>query len=279
MLKKILNEIVEDKKRQGFPDFVIKNFIKEFLQYPVLNFIYNDINYKNFIFTGGSCLRICFKAPRLSEDLDFDLQEKDYEKLDLPELADRLRLYFKEKYLFDVAAKCQADKRLYLKFPVLKELNLAGGSDSDLLYVKIEPDKSGFSKPAVELSAVSAYGFNFVARHYSLPFLMTGKLRAIFGREWFSGKKNEINIKGRDFYDLFWYLQNGVEPDWDNLKNLTDISSKSQLKKKLLQIVNKNITPQILSYDLKNFFPDQNFVSDFCKNYKEIIEKYLQLTP
>ncbi|MEA1962988.1 MAG: nucleotidyl transferase AbiEii/AbiGii toxin family protein [Patescibacteria group bacterium] len=276
MLKKILKEIVEDKKRQGFPDFVIKNFIKEFLQYPVLNFIYNDKNYKNFIFTGGSCLRICFDAPRLSEDLDFDLYEKDYKKLDLSKLSKQLKLYFKKNYLIDIVAKGQTNKRIYLKFPLLKELNLANESESDLLYVKIEPSKTSFKKPITELSPVSSYGFNFIAKHYSLPFLMTGKLGAIFNREWFSGKKNEINIKGRDFYDLFWYLQKGVLPDWKNLKNSINISSESLLKKELLKLISKNITSQKLSYDLKNFFPDQNFVYDFCKNYKKIMEKYLK---
>ena len=276
MLKKILKEIVKDKKKQGFPGFVIKNFIKEFLQYPVLNFIYNDKNYKNFIFTGGSCLRICFKAPRLSEDLDFDLCAKDYQKLNLSKMANQLKLYFKNNYLIDISVKGQTNKRIYLKFPLLKKLNLANESESDLLYVKIEPSKTSFKKSVIELSPVSSYGFNFIAKHYSLPFLMTGKLGAIFNREWFSGKKNEINIKGRDFYDLFWYLQKGVLPDWKSLKNSINISSENFLKKELLKLISKNVTSQKLSYDLKNFFPDQNFVSDFCKNYGKIMEKYLK---
>ncbi|MBU1987361.1 nucleotidyl transferase AbiEii/AbiGii toxin family protein [Patescibacteria group bacterium] len=275
MLQKILKEIVKDKKAQGLPDFVIKNYVKEFLQYPALDFIYNNKNYKNFIFTGGSCLRICFNAPRLSEDLDFDLFEKDYKKLNFQALAEELKLYFKTKYLINIIVKCQADKRTYLKFPLLKKLNLTDQSESDLLYVKIEPSISCFKKPDIEFSPISFYGFNFVVKNYSLPFLMTGKLNAIFNREWFKGKQNEINIKGRDFYDLFWYLQKGVSPDWKSLKKLINISSKNELKKELLKFIDKNVTSQKLSYDLKNFFSDQNFISDFCKNYKKIMEKYL----
>ena len=276
MLKKILKEIVNDKRKQGFPDFVIKNYIKEFLQYPTLSFIYNAQNYKNFIFTGGSCLRICFDAPRLSEDLDFDLSERDYQKLNLAGLTERLKLYFKQKYLIDVITKCQTNKRIYLKFPLLKELGLADESESDLLYVKIEPSKSSFNNPKVELSPISFYGFNLIIKNYSLSFLMTGKIIAILNRQWYKGKKNEIDIKGRDFYDLFWYLQKGVSPDWKNLKKLVNISSEDLLKKELLKLIDKHITPQKLSYDLKNFFPDQNFVSDFCKNYKKIMKKYLK---
>ena len=75
MFKKTLENIVQEKKRLGLPGFVIKNILKEYLQYPVLSFIYNDKKYKSMIFIGGSCLRTCFDLPRLSEDLDFDLPE------------------------------------------------------------------------------------------------------------------------------------------------------------------------------------------------------------
>lgn len=159
---------------------------------------------------------------------------------------------------------------------MLKELGLASRSESDFLYVKVEIDQANFKKPVVEFTPVSKYGFNFVVRNYALPFLMNGKLNAIFGRKRFKGKENKIDIKGRDFYDLYWYLQKGIFPDWKNLKASVGISTENQLKKELLKIIDKNVTSQKLSYDLKNFFPDQNFVSDFCKNYKLIVGKYLQ---
>jgi len=275
MVKTVLKEIVGKKKKEGAPNFVIKNYLKEYLQYPALDFIYNSQDCKNFIFTGGSCLRICFGAPRLSEDLDFDLYGKDYRKLDMPKMADNLKEYFEKKYLIEIRTKCQAGKRIYLKFPILKELKLSEPSESDFLYVKIEVSRTGFKKPAVELSPISRYGFNFVIRNYALPFLMNGKLNAIFSRKWFKGKKNEIDIKGRDFYDLFWYLQRGVSPNWNNLKSSIDIADQEKLKEELIKIIDKKVTSQKLSYDLKNFFPDQNFVSDFCKNYKKIVGKYL----
>ena len=42
MLKEFLRKIVFEKRAEGVPDFVIRNFLKEYLQYPVLEFIYND---------------------------------------------------------------------------------------------------------------------------------------------------------------------------------------------------------------------------------------------
>ena len=63
---------------------------------------------------------------------------------------------------------------------------------------------------------------------------------------------------------------------YKNLKKLVNIANEIQLKKKLKEKIVKNVTAQKLSYDLKNFFPNQNFVNDFCKNYKKIMEKFLK---
>jgi len=276
MLKEILENIVKEKRQAGAPNFVIKNFLKEYLQYPVLAFIYNSQDYKNFIFTGGSCLRICFNSPRLSEDLDFDLKDADYKKFKISKLEKDFKGYFKEKFLIDIETKQQGNTRLYLKFSVLKELGLAAKNESDLLYVKIEPSRGVFARPKTELQPISGFGFNFIVQRYGLEFLMTGKLNAILTRQWFRGGENEINIKGRDFYDLYWYLENKIKPDYKTLKKLINITDESQLKKQLKEKIAKNVTTRKLSYDLKNFFPNQNFVNDFCRNYKKIMEKFLK---
>lgn len=275
MIKQLLREIVIEKKQQGIPNFVIKNYLKEYLQYPALDFIYNNKAYRNFIFTGGSCLRVCFGAPRLSEDLDFDLRAKDYKFLDLRKMGEALKRHFRDKFLLDITVKPQSNVRLYLKFPLLKELELVARGESDFLYVKIEPTRTHFKNPDIVLTPIFQYGFNFVARNYSLRYLMTGKILAILSRRWFQGKDNQINIKGRDFYDLFWYLQKTISPDYNTLKKLLGIANESQLKARLWEKINKEVTSQKLSYDLKNFFPDQNFISDFCRNYKAITKKFL----
>ncbi|MBU4512743.1 nucleotidyl transferase AbiEii/AbiGii toxin family protein [Patescibacteria group bacterium] len=275
MLKQIMKNLTAEKKMAGVPDFVIRNFLKEYLQYPVLQFIYNNPNYKRLVFTGGSCLRICYGAPRLSEDLDFDLLPKDYQKLKLEKLAKDLEKFFLKNYLLKIAVKCQGKTRVYLKFSLLKELGLAGAGESDWLYVKLEPSRTAFQNSETELIPVSQYGFNFLTKNYSLKFLMTGKIYAIFSRQWLKGQENKINIKGRDFYDIYWYFQKKVEPDYKNLKRLIGVSNKEELKEKLKERIEKAVTSKKLSYDLKNFFPDQPFIEDFCKNYKKIIKKYL----
>ena len=271
MFKDDLRKIVLEEQEKNTPNFIIRNMIKEYLQFPVLNFIYNNKKYKNIIFTGGSCLRVCFGLPRMSEDLDFDLKKSDWKKFDIQELATDIQKYFKTNFLFDVKIKTQGESRIYLKFPILKELGVASDSESDLLYVKVEPMESPFVSPQVEIQSIFKYGYNFIVKRYSLEFLMTGKLQAIFLREWFSGKDNEVDIKGRDFFDLYWYLEEGIKPNYKNLKKSIKIENEKQLYKELKNRIEKKVTSNKLSYDLRNFFKEQNFVEDFCKNYKEII--------
>lgn len=275
MMMDILKDIVADKKRMGVDNAVIVNFLKEYLQYPVLDFIYNGKEYNDFVFVGGSCLRICFDGPRLSEDLDFDLPAESWKKFDLKAFAEKAAAVFRTKYLLPVEIKTQSDYRIYLKFPILKELGLAGRSDSDLLFVKVEPNKMSFADSAVEITTISRFGYNFTVRNYKREFLMIGKICAILERVWFKGDKNEIDIKGRDFFDLYWYLQNNVEPDWGVLQQKIGISDRLELRKKILAVIDEKVTEQKLAFDLKKFFPDQMFVETFCKNYKDLVMKYL----
>lgn len=275
MLKEILKKIVDEKRRAGVPDFVIVNCLKEVLQFPVLNFIYTNAEYKKkFIFTGGSCLRICYSLPRLSEDLDFDLSARDFRSMDLGKMGTALATYFKNNFLLDVSYRVQGTSRLYLKFSVLKELGIRYGEGSNFLYVKIEPAISQFKKFNTELTPVSSFGFNFLVRNYDLKFLMTGKIMAILERQWFKGKGNTVNIKGRDFYDLYWYLNKKITPDFFSLSEKFSINNAAELRQVLKKKI-EEVDAMKLAYDLKNFFPDQSFVTDFCKNYKEIMKKYL----
>jgi hypothetical protein len=280
MLIEQLKNYVSNKRTENWPDFVIKNGLKEFLQFPVLAFIYSKQEYQNFQFIGGSALRIIHNLPRLSEDLDFNLSSEDYHLLDLNKMASDLKDYFKKDFSINISYRVQdkeapGPSRLYLKFPVLKELDLSEGSESDFLYVKIEPQVDNLSKIETEINPISKYGFNFIVKNYSLKYLMTGKISAILEREWFKGENNEIDIKGRDYYDLYWYLDKEIEPDFNILKEKFSINNMDELKEVLKDKIDKEVTSKKLLFDLENFFKDQAFIKSFCSNYKEIIKKYL----
>lgn len=272
MLEELLKRIVAEKKAVGVPGNVILNFLKEYIQYLVLSFIYNHGIYKRAVFKGGSCVRICYNLPRLSEDIDFDYDPDELGEDFLLELQSFLEKEIKNKYFAALETKIQGTGRLYLKFPLLYGLGLAPKGESDKLYVKVEVNNEILPHAEFELTPVSQFGFNFIIRHYDLPTLMAGKINAILYRLWFKGQNNEIDVKGRDFYDLYWFLKNGVRPNMKLLKKTTGIASQRQLKAKITARI-AALTSQKLSYDLQNFIADQEFVADFSKNYHKIIEK------
>ena len=53
-----------------------RNYLKEELQYYILNFIYHHPEYSNWIMYGGSALRVIHELNRMSVDLDFEVDHK-----------------------------------------------------------------------------------------------------------------------------------------------------------------------------------------------------------
>lgn len=126
MLEQILKTLVNEKKKQGLINDVIKNFLKETLQFYALDFICNSVYGQDLIFTGGSALRIFYGLNRLSEDLDFNLGQG--KKIDKEQLVEDILTYFKKRLSFPKieATISGKEKKIYLKFPILYDLGLAG---------------------------------------------------------------------------------------------------------------------------------------------------------
>lgn len=269
MLEDVLKTIVADQKRLNAPKAVIINYLREYIQYLILAEIYNRRESKTMVFKGGSCLRIGYGLPRLSEDLDFDSSPP------LKNLAEQLNAKIKSKQFERIETKLQGDGRIYLKFPLLYRLGLNQKPETDKLYVKIEAEAGILPFAGIALRPVAKHGFNFLMRTYDLPTLMAGKIHALLHRAWFKGKKQAADIKGRDFYDLWWFFDQKIAPNWKALKKTTGIGNEKALRLALKQRIPETVTPRKLTVDLLNFIPDQEFVLDFAKNYREIMKAYL----
>ncbi|PIZ00973.1 hypothetical protein COY61_01100, partial [bacterium (Candidatus Gribaldobacteria) CG_4_10_14_0_8_um_filter_33_9] len=88
MLIQGLERKTQELKNKGLTNEVIKNYLKEYLQLFILEFLYNQKKYQDLIFTGGSCLRFCYGLNRLSEDLDLDSLNKIDKKILAKELKE-----------------------------------------------------------------------------------------------------------------------------------------------------------------------------------------------
>jgi len=266
----LIKKILEENKDSA--DVFRRNTVKEYFQILVLSFIYSKKSYQNLVFYGGSCLKHCFGLPRLSEDLDFvDLKSK----INLSELADDLKLYFEKE--IGLKAKTKVQKfRIYLKFPILFELGLAKKPESDFLILKVEIFKEfGFCRDyKIEAFPIFKLGKSILIKTFDLPTLMATKIRAILYRKWEKtdkAGKTLAKVKGRDYFDLMWYLEKKVIP---NLKCIENIENSEDLREKLLKIIGK-IDSRSIKLDLESLVKDKTFADNLSNNLKEILKKRL----
>jgi len=270
---KIFVNVLRAKKMHN--DYII-NALKEYLQIRLLDFIYNNKKYnEKLIFTGGTCLRFCFNLPRLSEDLDFDFEDS----LNIINLKDEIVDYFKKSLKMpQVSASIKGkNKKIYLKFQILKGLDLSFGG-SKILFLKVETSKTPHATKKIELSLINKDGLYFYIRRYSLPDLMSGKISAFLNRSFFKGKDNEIDFKGRDAFDLIWYMGQNIIPNYEKLgillkaskyKNLNPQELLIEIGKKL-----KSLKIQHLKSDLFQFIENPKLLDQFLTNYLIIFDQY-----
>ena len=274
MLDQILKNLVAEKKKQGLANDVIGNLLKEALQFYALDFIYNSVYGQNLIFTGGSALRICYGLNRLSEDLDFDLEQG--EKIDKERLVKDALDYFKKRLDFPKieATISGKEKKIYLKFSILYDLGLARKPESEKLYVKLEIAENISKYYQTEFIPVSKFNLNFVVRIYTLETMMASKIIALLKRTFRKGRGDKITFKGRDYYDLLWFLQKGISPETKRLSDVLAIADKKEIYRQLWRKVEK-IDPVYLREDILPLFEDRRFIEKYCQNYKEMVKKYL----
>ena len=250
-----------------------RNLVKEYLQVLILSFLYSHEDYRNLIFYGGSSLRHCYGLLRLSEDLDFVDIEK---RIDLHGLAEDLKKFFTNKHGIKINAKVQKF-RCTLKFPILHILNLANPQESNFLFSKIEVySEFGFCKEyGAEVKPLFKFGEAMLLKTFDLPTLMATKIRAIMRRKWEKTTKNGrilAEVKGRDYYDLMWYLEQGVKP---NLRCIEGITEERELYEELIKIV-RRINPQSIKYDLEGLVEEPDFLDTLKDNIKEVLISLLK---
>jgi hypothetical protein len=246
-----------------------RNILKEYLQIVVLDYIYSHPVYSKLLFYGGSSLAQCYGLPRLSEDLDFVNITGDF---DIDKLGRDLALYFNKRTDMKATASTQKFRAL-LKFPILKELGLADDANSDMLMLKIEVFNDDGLLRDCKIEAVPLFKANrsIIVRTFDLPTLMATKVRAILHRKWKkTSKSGEVlaTVKGRDYYDLMWYLRKGVSPNMSCIKEARD---KDELKLLLLSAVEK-ADPASIKLDLEALIADDRYVADASANLRDILK-------
>ncbi len=246
-----------------------RNALKEELQFYALNFIYHHPEYNKWIMYGGSALRIVHGLDRMSVDLDFEVSHAITEKF-LEELKSEIEEHFKNTYGVGadfLTIKITIGRGLLLKFHVGEELSF--GHPSKQVHIKIDLNHFVVPKTVHERRPINQDQLSFVIVTYNMSALMASKIAAIFLRGTRGVGEAIYEEKGRDIYDLLWYMNKKVVPDFDYLvaKGI-DIKDPRALFDKLTLQMNK-VNDENLKQDLMPLFTNRPYIENWFKNWRE----------
>ena len=245
--------------------------------------------YEKAAFYGGTALRIFYGLDRFSEDLDFSLLAEDPDfsfKPYMDAIIGEFRSQGMEVSVREKEKKVQTHiESAFLKSETIwKELVLEGiipeqgvVQQAPGIKIKIEVDK--YPQPGFETEEkLLTQPFSFYVKCFALPSLFAGKMHALLFRKW------QNNVKGRDWYDMEWYIRKGVpmslfhflqraigSGDWS--KNTITAAEFQDLLTKKIDTVNMGRVKE----DISRFISDTKTLSIWSPKYFHDLGTQLKL--
>ena len=192
--------------------------LREIMQEVALAALSRTDFFERAAFYGGTALRIFYGLDRFSEDLDFSLLNGD------PDFT--LEPYFtamvtefesigmkvsirekekKEKTNIDSAfLKSETEWKELILEDIVKQAGIKSTNRS--MKIKIEVDRQPPLGFTTEMKLLTR-PFSFYVKCFDKPSLFAGKMHALLFRKW------QNRVKGRDWYDLEWYIKKGIPLD------------------------------------------------------------------
>lgn len=281
-----MNEAVEQMitkyNPQSSEDY--ENALKEVLQEIVLLGLERSDFFESAAFYGGTALRIMYGLDRFSEDLDFTLL-KPNPKFKLDRYFSGLERELKA-FGFEVSLQRveKSDDRktesAFLKTNTqMIFLKIQGAKfyadkiqKNQSLKIKFEVDVDPATSFSTEIKTLLLPS-PFAVKTLDLPSLFAGKMHAALFRQW----KNRI--KGRDFYDVQWYMARNASLKAKYLEEKMQASgvlSGPLTKNELVQLFEKRVESidwDQAKKDVDIFLKDKNQISLWsAKFFKDLIQ-------
>ena len=243
---------------RGFKRFILR----EYLQHKILQIIFDSEYALQFVFLGGTCLRIVHGNTRFSEDIDFDnlrMKEDVFEKISFL-IGKQLE---QEGYSVEMRTVYRGAYHCYIRFPELLYREGLSGHPEEKILIQLdtEPQHFDFIPQRYILNRFDVFTTVFIT---PLAILLAQKFYAIINRE---------RNKGRDFYDTVFLLSKISAPDYGYLKLKLNITDARQLKEAVLEKCSK--------IDMKEMAKDvQPFLFDPADIKKVVaFEEYIRQVP
>ena len=262
--------------------------LREIMQEITLAGLYRSNFFKDAAFYGGTALRIFHGLNRFSEDLDFSLLEKN-SAFELAPYLEGVKNEFAAlgmhvTFIQKSKATTSAIDSAFLKSEtlwgeLLVETNLPQLSLSQKPSIKIKLEVD--TQPPLLFETENKLlikPFSFYVNCFTLPYLFAGKMHALLFRKW------KERVKGRDWYDLDWYIKKGVHV---NLEHLTERAresgdwrepslTKAQLHHLLIERI-RSLDMNRVKEDVIRFIPNPQELDIWSPNYFEQLIGYLKV--
>jgi predicted nucleotidyltransferase component of viral defense system len=262
--------------------------LREIMQEIALAGLHRAGFFKDAAFYGGTALRIFYGLDRFSEDLDFSLMAPDAQfsleqylaSIEETFAALGMKVSVKEKIK---SKESNVDSAFLKSDTIWNELTLEN------TYNQIELTKKPSIKIKIEVDTHPPIGFeteekillkpySFYVNCFTPSNLFAGKMHALLFRKW----KNRI--KGRDWYDLEWYVKKGIpinlkhlcvrandSGDWNKLE-----MTKPDLMK-LLQEKIETINIALVKEDVIPFIQNQQVLDIWSAQYFMDLVQHLKV--
>lgn len=196
---------------------------KELLHYDILFSLDREGLLDILTFQGGTSLRLCYGAPRFSEDLDF-AGGRDFAGRQMAKMKACLEHYIGVRYRLDVKVKEPRDLKDEREHDGLKV-------DKWQLIVVSAPGQRHLPKQRIkiEVANVPAYSriprglqtnYDFLPDGYGDTLVLTETLEEIMADKLLSLVNTQHYVRHRDIWDLRWLKQAGtaINHGWVNNK-------------------------------------------------------------
>ncbi|MFA4817823.1 MAG: nucleotidyl transferase AbiEii/AbiGii toxin family protein [Parcubacteria group bacterium] len=214
------------------------NILREYFQHLFLSYFYRQKEAGKIYFKGGTALRLIYKSPRFSEDLDFETTEKNIKPIEQAVAATLAEIEKEGIEVEILEAKKTTDGYL-----AIVQFKTTLGILSIQLEISRRPAKNFGEAAVVAGDFIPPYAIQQLREED----LVKGKIDALLDRK-----------KPRDFYDLYFILRAGLLPVEKRglLKEISKLLSQSKV---------------YFERELRQFLPkDQQII---IKNFKKVLEK------
>lgn len=263
--------------------------LREIMQEIALAGLHRAGFFEKAAFYGGTALRIFYGLDRFSEDLDFSLLEVN-PHFSLNKYLDAVIAEF-ESLGMQVSVREKQKTNLtniesaFLKSETIwKELILediipqSGLNQKANILIKLEVDTEpplGFETE----ERLLLKPFSFYVKCFTISDLFAGKMHALLFRKW------GTNVKGRDWYDMEWYIKKGIPLNLNHFmlraQDSGDWKKETITEEEFRELLSARIDTvdmDRVKADIRRFIPDQKVLDIWSAKYFHDLSKHLNIS-